>query len=53
MAWKELKEKVDKRLTELGIDENVDVCWIDVVLYGSDEVDIEYVKDEDCIRVMD
>jgi len=53
MTWKEFKEKVDERLVKLGIDENVNVCWIDVVLYSTDEIDIEYVKDEDCIRVID
>ena len=51
MTWKEFKEKVDKELIELGIDENTDICWIDVVLYGSDEVEVEYVKKDECLKI--
>ena len=51
MTWKEFKEKVDKELKELGIDENTDICWIDVILYGSIYIDIEYDCDEKCLKI--
>jgi len=51
MTWKEFKEKVDEKLAELGIDEDTDTCWIDVILYGSAYIDIEYDHDEKCLKI--
>ncbi len=40
ITWKELKEQIEKRIAELGLDDSVQVSYIDAGAY-SNEVDVE------------
>ncbi|MHA1396106.1 MAG: hypothetical protein ACTSSF_00050 [Candidatus Heimdallarchaeaceae archaeon] len=51
MTWKEFKEKVDKELKELEINEDTNICWIDVTFYISTEVKIRYDRGGKCLII--
>jgi len=49
MTWKEFKEAVEKQLEEKGLNEDIDLVYIDT--HMPDEVDVEYMIEIDKIAV--